>query len=31
MHQKILFDFRNIYQKEQLEKAGFEYYGTGVR
>lgn len=30
MRQKILFDFRNIYRKEQLQKAGFEYYGTGV-
>lgn len=31
MRQKVLFDFRNIYRKEQLQKAGFEYYGTGVR
>lgn len=31
MRQKVLFDFRNIYRKEQLEKAGFEYYGTGIR
>lgn len=30
MRQRILFDFRNIYRREALEKAGFEYYGTGV-
>ena len=30
MRQKILFDFRNIYKKEQLKKLGFEYYGTGI-
>lgn len=30
MRQRILFDFRNIYRKEQLQKAGFEYYGTGI-
>lgn len=29
MRQKVLFDFRNIYRKERLEKLGFEYYGTG--
>lgn len=27
--QKILFDFRNIYQKDYVERFGFEYYGTG--
>lgn len=30
MRQRVLFDFRNIYCREQVEKAGFEYYGTGV-
>lgn len=30
MRQRILFDFRNIYRRGPLEKAGFEYYGTGV-
>jgi len=30
MRQKVLFDFRNIYKKEQLTKVGFEYYGTGI-
>jgi len=30
MRQKVLFDFRNVYKKEQLHKIGFEYYGTGV-
>lgn len=29
MSQKVIFDFRNIYKKERLEKLGFEYYGTG--
>ena len=27
---KVFFDFRNVYQKEQVERAGFEYYGTGA-
>lgn len=27
---KVFFDFRNIYPKELVEKAGFEYHGTGV-
>jgi len=30
LRKKVLFDFRNIYRKEQLEKLGFEYYGTGI-
>ena len=30
MRQRVLFDFRNIYRREQAEKAGFEYYGIGV-
>ena len=30
MRQKILFDFRNVYKKEQLDKVGFEYHGTGI-
>lgn len=30
MRQRVLFDFRNIYCRDQVEKAGFEYYGTGV-
>ena len=27
---KVVFDFRNVYQKETVERAGFEYYGTGA-
>lgn len=27
---KVFFDFRNVYQKEPVEKAGFAYYGTGA-
>ena len=27
---KVFFDFRNVYQKEQVERAGFEYCGTGA-
>ena len=30
VRQRVLFDFRNIYCRDQVEKAGFEYYGTGV-
>ena len=26
---KKIFDLRNIYNREELEKLGFEYYGTG--
>ena len=26
---RVFFDFRNVYQREQAEQAGFEYYGTG--
>ena len=26
----VLFDFRNIYQKQDVQKNGWEYYGTGV-
>ena len=27
--QKKIFDLRNIYNSEELEKIGYEYYGTG--
>lgn len=27
---KVLFDFRNVYQKGLVEVAGFEYCGSGV-
>lgn len=27
---KVFFDFRNVYQAEQLEQAGFEHIGTGM-
>lgn len=27
---KVFFDFRNVYQKGQVEQAGFEYHGTGI-
>lgn len=27
---KVFFDFRNVYQKEPVERAGFEYHGTGA-
>ena len=30
MRQKVLFDFRDIYSRGAVEKAGFEYHGTGV-
>jgi len=30
LRQKVLFDFRNIYRKSELEQVGFEYFGTGV-
>lgn len=30
VRKKVFFDFRNVYQKPQVESAGFEYYGTGV-
>lgn len=26
----VFFDFRNVYQKEQVEATGFEYHGTGI-
>ena len=26
---KKIFDLRNIYNRDELEKIGFEYYGTG--
>ena len=26
---KIIFDLRNIYKSEELEKLGFKYYGIG--
>lgn len=30
MRQKVLFDFRNIYRKPDLDAIGFEYFGTGI-
>lgn len=30
MRQRVLFDFRNIYPRDTVEKSGFEYHGTGV-
>lgn len=30
MQQRVLFDFRNIYRREAVQNAGFEYYGTGI-
>jgi len=30
LRQKVLFDFRNIYRKSELEQVGFEDVGTGV-
>lgn len=30
VRQKILFDFRNLYHRCEIEGEGFEYYGTGV-
>lgn len=27
---KVFFDFRNVYQRGPVERAGFEYHGTGV-
>lgn len=27
---RVIFDFRNIYQKDAVERAGFEYHGTGI-
>lgn len=30
MRGKVLFDFRDIYPRDAVEKAGFEYHGTGV-
>ena len=29
MKQPILFDGRNLYKQEDIEKFGFEYYGIG--
>jgi len=29
MKQKIIFDGRNIYNKEELNELGFEYFGIG--
>ena len=29
MRQKVIFDGRNIFKQEQLQKFGFEYYGIG--
>ena len=29
LKEKIIFDLRNIYNSEELEKIGYEYYGTG--
>jgi UDPglucose 6-dehydrogenase len=30
VRQNILFDLRNLYHREEVEAAGFEYHGTGV-
>lgn len=30
VRKRVFFDFRNVYQKAPVEKAGFEYHGTGV-
>jgi UDPglucose 6-dehydrogenase len=30
MHECVLFDGRNIYHKEEMEKKGFTYYGIGL-
>lgn len=30
LKQNILFDFRNIYNKSEMQALGFEYYGIGV-
>lgn len=30
MGEKVLFDFRDIYPRDAVEQAGFEYHGTGV-
>lgn len=27
---EVFFDFRNVYQKTSVERAGFEYHGTGA-
>jgi len=29
MHEPVIFDGRNLYDKEMLKKAGFFYYGIG--
>jgi UDPglucose 6-dehydrogenase len=31
MKRKVLFDGRNIYDPEEIRRAGFEYYGIGRR
>jgi UDPglucose 6-dehydrogenase len=28
---KVIFDGRNIYNKEELESHGFDYYGIGIK
>ncbi len=30
LRQPVLFDFRNIYHKEEAETVGLEYHGTGI-
>lgn len=30
VRQPVLFDFRNVYRKPEVEARGFEYHGTGV-
>jgi UDPglucose 6-dehydrogenase len=30
MHECVIFDGRNIYHKEEMEKKGFTYYGIGI-
>ena len=29
MKDNYFFDFRNIYEREELEALGFKYYGVG--
>jgi UDPglucose 6-dehydrogenase len=31
MRSRVIFDGRNIYNPEEIKKAGFEYYGIGRR
>ena len=29
LNEKIIFDLRNIYNKDEVIKMGYKYYGTG--